>query len=75
MKKSSLLTLQQLDARLQDQTLEIVALRAALEVQFTRIAHMQAELDVLPRARRRRQALKSFLTSLPSHNGNGHTNT
>lgn len=64
-----MLTLKQLDAKLQAQASEVANLRAALDVQFKRIAAMQAELDVLPTARERR---KSNLLQPPSNNGNGH---
>jgi septal ring factor EnvC (AmiA/AmiB activator) len=59
---------QQIDARVEAQ---LASLRAALDVQFKRIAQMQAELDVLPQARQRRNTLRELLTSA-SHNGNGH---
>jgi hypothetical protein len=52
-------TLTRLDAVLQEQALAIAALRADANVQFKRIADMQAELDVLPQARRRRQVLSA----------------
>jgi hypothetical protein len=60
---------QQIDARVEAQ---LASLRAALDVQFKRIAQMQAELDVLPQARQRRNTLRELLTSASSHNGNGH---
>ena len=63
-------TLKQLDALLQAQALEVANLRSVLDVQFKRIAQMQAELDVLPTARERRQSIRPQLQS-PS-NGNGH---
>jgi hypothetical protein len=65
-------TLKQLDAKLQAQALEVANLRAALDVQFKRIAQMQAELDVLPMARARRKTISGLLKPLPTnHNGNG----
>jgi hypothetical protein len=64
-------TLKQLDAKLQAQALEVANLRAALDVQFKRIAQMQAELDVLPTARERRKSIRLQLQP-PSSNGNGH---
>ena len=64
-------TLKQLDAQLQAQALEIADLRVALDVQFKRIAQMQAELDVLPTARERRKSIRLQLQP-PSSNGNGH---
>jgi hypothetical protein len=60
-----------LTIRLNEQAVELTALRAALEVQFTRIAHMQAELDVLPTARERRKTVRSLLRPPVPSNGNG----
>ena len=62
-------TLKRLDAQLQAQALEVANLRLALDVQFQRIAQMQAELDVLPTARERRKAIRILLQ--PHSNGNG----
>ena len=62
-------TLQQLDRRIQEHTLEMARLRAALEIQFKRIAQMQAELDGLPQAIRRRRLLLAEPSSLTR---NGH---
>ena len=59
---------QQIDARVEAQ---LASLRAALEVQFERIAQMQAELDLLPQARQRRNILRGLLAPA-SPNGNGH---
>ena len=64
-------TLKQLDAKLQAQAWELDNLRAALDVQFKRIAEMQAELDVMPMARERRKSLRLLLQP-PSSNGNGY---
>jgi hypothetical protein len=69
-KSPSMTTLEQLDARLREQSLDMANLRAALDVQFKRIAQMQAELDMLPHARKRRSLLAG-LRQAPSHNGNG----
>jgi hypothetical protein len=66
-----MITLKQLDAKLQAQALEVANLRAALDVQFQRIAQMQAELDVMPTARERRKSIRLRLQP-PSSNGNGH---
>jgi len=82
MTKSPLMTLEQLAVRLDAQSLEMAALRAALDVQFKRIAQMQAELDLLPLARTRRSLLMAGLPSatprrprgaerVASQNGNG----
>ena len=65
MRHSSRLTLQQLDAQLHD-------LQEVVDIQTKRIAQMQAELDLLPMARKRRESLRALLTEQPSHNGNGH---
>ena len=56
---------QQIDARVEAQ---LTGLRAALDVQFKRIAQMQAELDGLPQARQRRKTLRELLTPA-SYNG------
>ena len=64
-------TLKQLEVKLQAQALEVDNLRVALDVQFKRIAQMQAELDVLPAARERRKSIRLQLQP-PSSNGNGH---
>ena len=64
MSKSSPLTLRQLDDHLHD-------LQCELDVQTKRIAQMQAELDVMPMARRRRESLRELFTQVASPNGNG----
>jgi hypothetical protein len=69
MGKSPVTNLKQLVSRLHDQELEMAILRTAIDVQFKRIAQMQAELDQLPHARRRRQALRPLLAERPSRNG------
>jgi len=56
---------------LRAQALEVDNLRAALDVQFKRIAQMQAELDVLPMARARRKTIRALLEQLPANNNNG----
>ena len=67
---STLLTeVRELKALLEMHGLEIQNLRAALTVQFTRIAQIQAELDLQPTARRRRDAVLS--SAGPAHGGNG----
>jgi hypothetical protein len=68
----SVAMLEELVSRLREQALEMASLRAALDIQFRRIADMQAELDLLPHARRRRQTLRALLAQPPSHNGEGH---
>jgi hypothetical protein len=65
-------TLDQLHAQLQEQALEVASLRAAFDVQFKRIAQLQAELDQLPVARKRRQLLQASMRNVPQ-NGDGRT--
>ena len=64
-------TLKKLDAQLQEQALEVANLRSALDVQFKRIAQMQAELDILATARARRKTISTLLHQLPASNDNG----
>ena len=64
-------TLKKLDAQLQEQALEVATLRSALDVQFKRIAQMQAELDMLAAARSRRKPISALLHQLPARNNNG----
>jgi hypothetical protein len=72
--KSPLPTLLQLDARLREQALEMTSLQVAFDIQLQRIAHMQAELDSLPQARKRRElSQRAFAIPRPSQNGNGHS--
>ena len=66
MTHSPRLTLQELGAHLHE-------LQEVVDIQTKRIAQMQAELDVLPVARKRRESLRALLTAQPSHNGNGHS--
>jgi septal ring factor EnvC (AmiA/AmiB activator) len=56
--------LQQLDARVRE-------LEAAFDIQEKRIAEMQAELDALPQARKRRRSLRTLLGHQLSGTGNG----
>jgi len=72
-KSPSITTLAELDARLREQSLDMANLRTALDVQFKRIAQMQAELDMLPQARKRRSLLLPGSPHVPSNgNGNSH---
>ena len=75
MTQSPLTTLKQLAARLQEQSLDVANLRTALDVQFKRIAQIQAELDLLPHARMRRALLMAGLPHNRSHNANGRSPT
>jgi hypothetical protein len=67
--KFSVPTLKQLQAHLHEHSLQMASLRAALDVQVTRIAQIQAELDVLPQARKRRQLLRALLTKQSMDHG------
>jgi hypothetical protein len=72
---STMLTeLRQMNAVLHEHGLEMASLRAALDVQFKRIAHIQAELDILPTARGRRRTVRALLQPPPSHNSDGRSN-
>jgi hypothetical protein len=50
----------------------LLHLQCEVDVQTKRIAQMQAELDVLPMARKRRESLREVLTQVASPHGNGH---
>jgi chaperonin cofactor prefoldin len=64
-------TLKQLLSRLHEQAEEMATVRATLDLQFKRIAQMQAELDLLPHAKARRQKqLAMLMVQVPSNNGN-----
>ena len=68
--------LRQLATRLHRQNTEIAILRMKLDLQFKRISQIQAELDVLPAARKRRQSLRVLTLSAPSSpNGNGRSHS
>ena len=71
MTKLSAATLKQLQAHLHEHSLQMATLRAALDVQLTRIAQMQAELDLLPHARKRRLLLRALLTKQSVGHGTG----
>ena len=59
-------TLMQLVWRVQEQALEMATLRAALDEQIKSLAHLQAELGLLPLGRRRRK-IRTLRTQTPSH--------
>jgi hypothetical protein len=66
--------LRELRSIMQAQALLIDRLQLNADIQMTRIAQLQAELDALPHARRRRHALLRNSLSQPppaKHNGNG----
>jgi hypothetical protein len=62
-------TLSELQSMIRAHALELDRLRASIDIQFMRIAQMQAELDLLPHARKRRESLRSLLAQSPSPNG------
>ena len=68
---------QQINVRLEEQAQEIKRLQRTTDIQFKRIASMQAELDAMPTARRkRRQIVRALLRPFVTHvnnNGNGHS--
>lgn len=65
------LALENLLTQLQAQSEEIATIHTLLDIQFKRIAQMQAELDLLPHARRRRQTMRALPAAPPAHNGDG----
>jgi hypothetical protein len=67
--------LDQMSASLQQQADSIAQICAILEVQFKRIVTMQAELDVVPTARKCRATLRMLLQppALLNRNGAGKT--
>ena len=62
-----------LSAHVEGLALELVDVRTTLDIQFKRIAALQAEMDLSPpAARRRREAMRApAVVPLPAHNGNG----
>ena len=64
-------TLAQLTARLDEVLVAVADLKHASEVQFTRIAQLQAQVDVLPDVRRPGEGLRDQKPAAVS-NGNGH---
>ena len=69
--KFSVPTLEQVQAHLHEHSMQMATLRAALDIQLTRIAQMQAELDLLPHARKRRLLLRALLTKQSVDHGTG----
>ena len=63
-------SLKHLASRLREQTMEVAALRAALEVQGKRIVQMRAELDLWSHSPELRQTVRKLRAEPPS--GNGH---
>jgi hypothetical protein len=59
-----------LNAHVAGLALELAEVRTTLDIQFKRIAALQAEVDLLPVARRRREARRGP-APVPAHNGNG----
>ena len=66
-------TVLDLQEMLHAQAAELAGLRAALDVQMTRIAQMQAELDLIPHKRPERETLRKLIAQEPVSNGNGRT--
>ena len=65
--------LRTLSSRIDEQRAELASLRVRLEIQFKRIAFLQAELDVLPMARKQRQSQRLRMLSTPgSHTLRAH---
>jgi len=59
-----------LNAHVAGLTLELADVRTTLDIQCKRIVALQAEVDVLPAARRRRDAVRAP-APVPPDNGNG----
>jgi hypothetical protein len=70
MGKPTLTTLKHLASRLEEQAIELAALRSALEVQTRRIAELQGDLELWPHSPEFRRAVRSLGADVPS--GNGH---
>jgi len=65
-------TLEELFALVQEQNRTINSMCEALDIQFKRTAQLQAELDGLPHAKRRRaDAFRSFKLQPLVHHGDG----
>ena len=59
-----------LNAHVTGLALELAEVRSTLDIQFKRIAALQAEVDLLPASRRRRDAVRPP-AAVPPNNGNG----
>jgi uncharacterized small protein (DUF1192 family) len=59
-----------LNAHVSGLALELAEVRTTLDIQFKRIAALQAEVDLLPAARRRRDLVRAP-APVPPGNGNG----
>jgi hypothetical protein len=71
-KEQNLTAIHDINVRLDRLTLEMSNLSAFLDTQFKRIAALQAELDLLPAARARREELRRHIpSSLQRPGGNG----
>jgi uncharacterized coiled-coil protein SlyX len=70
---SFLAEIQKINNRVTTQAADIEALQATAAIQMTRIAQLQAELDVLPAAVERRKEVRASFAepAMPSGNGNG----
>jgi len=66
MGKPTTTTLKHLASRLDEQALEVAALRSALEVQTRRIADLQTDLELWPYSPEFRRAVRTLEGELPS---------
>ena len=69
--KAILTAIHEMNGRLDLLTLEMSNMSVFLDTQFKRIAALQAELDLLPAARERREELRRLIPSPASSGGNG----
>lgn len=69
--ESALAELRRINSRLDSQGLELNVLRAELEIQFKRIASLQAELDVRAAHTRRARRTSSLVGLVDNGNGQG----
>jgi uncharacterized coiled-coil protein SlyX len=65
-------TVAQLAARLDEQTRKIETLEQSLSIQFTRIAQLQAQVDLLPNTQQPGEEQRGATTPIPTVHGNGH---
>jgi hypothetical protein len=63
--------LRALSHRIDEQRAEMASLRVRLDIQFKRIACLQAELDVLPVAKKQRRSRRLVLLSTPGPHSAG----
>ena len=65
-------TVAQLAARLDETTRKIETLEQSLSIQFTRIAQLQAQVDLMPTPRQRGEERRGAATPISTADGNGH---